>query len=162
MDLYALGFKSLWAGLFASGFAITLTAPPRYIAPAFLCGAGDFFARGLLVSAGMNQDWATVVAAAALVLIAVASTRQDHEVSPVLLITGVLPLGAALAMFNTILALMKITSLKGEALAAESAALNANTSKVFVTTLAIALGLAGGIAIVRYFKRAEVREGPET
>jgi hypothetical protein len=80
-------------------------------------------------------------------------------VSPVVLITGVLPLGAAAAMFNAIIELMKLSSLKGEALSEASVALSANMGKVFITSLAIALGLGTGIAIVRFFRREEVQEG---
>jgi hypothetical protein len=75
------------------------------------------------------------------------------------LVSGVLPLGAAVAMFNAITELMKVSSLKGEALSGASVALSANIGKVFTTSLAIALGLAAGIAIVRLFRREEVREG---
>jgi uncharacterized membrane protein YjjB (DUF3815 family) len=149
MDFIAILIKSLWAGLFAGGWAIILTAPCRYIAPAFLCGFVGRFSRDVLMSFGMTQNWSTAVAAAGVVLVAVAIIRRD-EVYPVVLITGVLPLGAALAVFNTIIGLMKVTSLKDEALAIESAALSMNIGKVVITSLAIALGLAVGMAIVRF------------
>ena len=65
-----------------------------------------------------------------------------------MLICGVLPLGSAVAMFNMIFDLMRVSSLKGEALSAASVALSANAGKAFTGTLAIALGLATGMAIV--------------
>ena len=157
MDLLAILMNSLWAGLFAGGLGILLTAPPRYIAPAFLCGFAGRFARDVFMSWGMNQNWSTAVAAAVVVLVAVAVIRR-HVVSPVVLISGVLPLGAAVAMFNAIIELMKVSSLKGEALSGASVALSANMGKVFTTSLAIALGLGAGMAIVRLFRREEVRE----
>ncbi len=158
MDLLAIFMNSLWAGLFAGGLGILLTAPRRYILPAFLCGFAGRFARDVFMSWGMSQNWSTAVAAAVVVLVAVAILRR-HVVSPVVLITGVLPLGAAVAMFNAIIGLMKVSSLKGEALREASVALSANMGKVFTTSLAIALGLAVGIAIVRLFRREGVREG---
>jgi uncharacterized membrane protein YjjB (DUF3815 family) len=85
----------------------------------------------------MSQNWSTAVGAVVVVLVAVAIIRRD-EASPVVLVSGVLPLGAAVAMFNTIIELMKVSSLKGEALSASSVALSANTGKVFTTSLAIA------------------------
>lgn len=106
----------------------------------------------------MSRNWSTVVAAAVVVLAAVAVIRR-HVVSPVVVISGVLPLGAAVAMFNAIIELMKVSSLKGEALSASSVALSANTGKVFTTSLAIAVGLGAGMAIVRCFRPEEVREG---
>jgi uncharacterized membrane protein YjjB (DUF3815 family) len=157
MDLLVILTNSLWAGLFAGGLGFTLTAPSRYIAPAFLCGFTGRFARDVFMSWGMSQNWSTAVAAAVVVLVAVV-VIQRHVVSPVVLISGVLPLGAAVAMFNAIIELMKVSSLRGEALSASSVALSANTGKVFTTSLAIALGLGTGMAIVRLFRREEVRE----
>jgi hypothetical protein len=89
-----------------------------------------------------------------VILVAVAIT-QGRRVSPVVLICGVLPLGAAVAMFNLIFALMQISVAKGEDLAAASTALTANAGKVFATTVAIAIELAAGMAIERLFKREE-------
>ncbi len=157
MDLLAILMNSLWAGLFAGGMGILLTAPPRYIAPAFLCGFAGRFARDVFMSWGMNQNWSTAVAAAVVVLVAVVVISR-HVVSPVVLISGVLPLGAAVAMFNAIIELMKVSSLKGEALSGSTDVLSANIGKVFTTSLAIALGLGAGMAIVRLFRREEVRE----
>ncbi len=157
MDLLAILMNSLWAGLFAGGMGILLTAPPRFIVPAFLCGFAGRFARDVFMSWRMSQNWSTAVAAAVVVLVAVAVIRR-HVVSPVVVISGVLPLGAAVAMFNAIIELMKVSSLKGEALSEASVALSANMGKVFTTSLAIALGLGTGIAIVRLFRREEVRE----
>ncbi len=157
MDLLAIFMNSLWAGLFAGSQGILLTAPRRYIVPAFLCGFAGRFARDVFMSWGMSQNWSTAVAAAVVVLVAVAFI-QRHVVSPVVVISGVLPLGAAVAMFNAIIELMKVSSLKGEALSEASVALSANMGKAFTTSLAIALGIAAGMAIVKLFRREEVRE----
>ena len=158
MDLLAILMNSLWAGLFAGGLGILLTAPPRYSVPALLCGFAGRCVREMFMSWGMSQNWSTAVAAAVVVLVAVAIIRR-HVVSPVVLVSGVLPLGAAVAMFNAIVELMKVSSLKGEALSVSSVALSGNMGKVFTTSLAIALGLAAGMAIVRFFRRDEVQEG---
>jgi len=158
MDLWALLMNSLWAGLFASGLGILLTAPPRYLVPTFLCGFSGRFARDEFMSWGLGPNWSTAVGAAVVVLVAVAIIRRPG-VSPVVLVSGVLPLGAAVAMFNAIVELMKVSSLKGEALSGASVALSANLGKVFATSLAIALGLGAGMAIVRLFRQEEVRDG---
>jgi hypothetical protein len=97
------------------------------------------------------------VAAAVLDLVAVAIIRR-HTVSPVVLICAVLPLGAAVAMFNMLFELMRLSSLQGEALSGASVALSANLAKVFTTSLAIALGLGAGLAIVWLFRREEAVE----
>jgi len=158
MDLAAILTNSLWSGLFAGGLGITLTAAPRHIVPAFFCGFAGRYARDALMGWGLTQNWSTAVAAAVVVLAAVAITRR-HAVNPVVMVSGVLPLGAAIAMFNTIIDLMKVSSLKGEALSEAAVALIANTGKVFVTSLAIALGLTAGVIIARLFRRQKVWEG---
>jgi uncharacterized membrane protein YjjB (DUF3815 family) len=152
MDLSAMLMNGLWAGLFAAGLAVMLTAPPRYILAAFACG---FFGRGLRdVCTGLDLtlNWATVIAATAVVLVAVAFTRR-HTVSPVVLICGVLPLGATGPIFNVIFNLMRISTAKGDPLSETTLALGSNAGKAFVITLAIALGLGAGMAIVRLFGR---------
>ena len=154
MELSGIFINSLWAALFATGLGILLTAPIRYLVPTFLCGFVGRFVRDLCVEWDTSQNWATLIAATVVVLVAVAIIRR-HTVSPVVLVSGVLPLGAAVAMFNVIFELMRISTLKGEALSAVAASLNANSVKVFTISLAIALGIAVGIAVVRYLRRDE-------
>jgi hypothetical protein len=62
-------------------------------------------------------------------------------------------------MFNVIVALMKVSHLEGEALSGASVALSANIGKVFTIPLAIALGLAAGMVIVRLCRREKAPEG---
>lgn len=152
MDLPAILLSSLWAALQATGLGVLLTAPVRYLVPTFLCGFVGRGVRDICMGWSMSQNWATVIAAAVVVLVAVAILRR-HAVAPVVLICGVLPLGAAVAMFNLFFALMQASSLKGEALSAASIALSANMGKVFTTSLAVALGLGAGMTIVRGFRR---------
>jgi uncharacterized membrane protein YjjP (DUF1212 family) len=158
MNIPAILFSSLWSGLFAGGMGLLLTAPVRYVFPAFFCGFAGRFARDALMSWGLTQNWSTVVAAAVVVLVAVVIIR-GHVVSPVVLISGVLPLGASMAMFHAILELMKVSSLQGEALSGASVALSANAGKAFTTSLAIALGLGAAMAVLRLFRREKVWEG---
>lgn len=157
MNVATLLENSLWAALFATGLGILLTTPSRYLLATFLCGFSGRFIRDVLVGWGTNQNWSTVIAAAVLVLVAVAIVRR-HQLPPVVLICGVLPLGAAVAMFNTIIGLMTISSAEGDALGTASVALSANAGKAFTGTLAIALGLGAGVAIVRLAKREEAKE----
>jgi uncharacterized membrane protein YjjB (DUF3815 family) len=154
MPLSAILMNSLWAALFATALAVLLTAPVRYLVPTFLCGLVGRCVRDVCMAWGLSQNWATVIAAALVVLVAVAIIRRN-TVSPVVLICGVLPLGAAVAMFNLIFSLMQVSSSRGEALSEASVALSANFGKVFTTSLAIAVGLGTGMAIVQLFTREE-------
>jgi uncharacterized membrane protein YjjB (DUF3815 family) len=154
MDLPAILLNSLWAGLFASGLGVLLTAPSRYLVRTLLCGFVGRGMRDICMGWSLGQHWSTVIAAAAVVLVAVAISRR-HTVSPVVLICGVLPLGAAVAMFNLILSLMRVSSATGEALTRASVVLTASLGTVFTTSLAIAIGLGAGIAIVGLLRRDE-------
>jgi len=154
MNVSTIMLNGLWAAVFATGFGVILTTPPRALIACFACGFTGRCLRDVLMGWGVSQNWSTVIAAAVLVVVAV-TIVQRRSISPVVLICGVLPLGAAVAMFNAIIELMKVSSLKGDALAAASIALSANFGKAFTGTLAIALGLAAGIAVVRLIKRQD-------
>jgi uncharacterized membrane protein YjjB (DUF3815 family) len=157
MHLASIFPDSLWAALFAVGLGIRLTAPLQYLVPTFLCGFAGRLVHSLLVRGGMGRDWATVLAAAAIVAVAVATTRR-HRVSPIVLICGVLPLGAAGAVFRAVFELLKVSSAEGEALNAAALAWIAQASRAFTGTMAIALGLGVGLIITRLLDRREVDE----
>lgn len=160
MNISEILMSCIWSGLFSAGMGILLTAPMRQVIPAFLCGFAGRFVRDILMSSGLSQNWSTAAAAAVIVLTAMVIIKK-HEVSPVVLITGVLPLGAAVAMFNVILELMRLSSVSGEGLSASSDVLIANFAKVLTISLAIALGLAAGMAIVRVIRRISGRDSTE-
>jgi uncharacterized membrane protein YjjB (DUF3815 family) len=148
VNLIELGLGGLWAGLFACALGLLLTAPPRQTTSLFFCGVAGRVVRDVLMEWGVLQSWSTVVACAVIVVVAVALIRT-HVVSPVVLVSSVLPLGAASAVFQTIVGIMRMSSLEGAALGAASAALSADISRAFTTTLAIAFGLGIGMALVR-------------
>lgn len=100
----------------------------------------------------MSHNWSTVLAAAVVVLVAVAMVHR-HNVSPVVLICGVLPLSASVAMFNLIFALLRLSTAAGDARAEYSLALTANLASVFTTFMAIALGIVGGVMMVRLIRQ---------
>jgi uncharacterized membrane protein YjjB (DUF3815 family) len=157
MDLVAVLGNGMLAGLFACGLGVLFTAPLRYVAPAFLCGFAGCFSRDVLMSWGVTQNWSTAIAAAVLVFVAMAIIREP-AVPPVVLISGVLPLGAAASMFNAILDLMRVSTLKGGELDAAAVALIASAGRVFTVSLAIALGIGVGLAVKRFVRREGVWE----
>jgi uncharacterized membrane protein YjjB (DUF3815 family) len=152
MNVATIFMNSLWAACFATALGILLTAPVRYLFQTFLCGFAARLVRDVLMARGIGHNLSTLLAAAILVLIAMAIVRRN-QVSAVVLICAVLPLGAAVPIFNMILELIKVSSLTGEALNAASVALIANAGQAFAGTLSIALGLAGGFAIVDLFEK---------
>lgn len=159
MNLLTILTNGLWAGLFAGGLSLLFTAPLQCVPSALLCGFAGCCVRDVLMSGGLTQNWSTVIAAAVVVLVGVAMIPR-HVVSPVILVAGVLPLGAAVAMFNAIIELMKLSSLSGEALRKSSVALSANVGKAFTTSLAIAVGLGIGMAIIRLLHNPHTFQKP--
>ena len=151
MDLGTILLQGLLAGFFAGALGVILTAPPRYLIPVFLCGFTGRFVRDALMSFGLSLNWSTMLAAAAIVLAAAAIIRR-HTVSPVTLASAILPLAASSSMFDAILALMRVSASTGEALQSASVSLIFNASKLFMTSLAIALGLAFGLVIVKVIR----------
>ena len=157
MNYMAILLEGLLAGFISSSLGVILTAPPRYLFPVFFCGFAGRFVRDGLIGFGLSFNWATMLAAAAVVLVGAAIVRR-HAVSPVALVSGVLPLAASASMFDAILDLIRVSSAQGEALRDASVSLIANSAKVFTTSLAIALGLAAGMAIVRVIRGEKVWE----
>jgi len=155
MNYTAILLEGLLAGFFSSSLGVVLTAPPRYIFPVFFCGFAGRFVRSVLAGWGLGGSWATMAASIAVVLVGAAITRR-HAVAPVVLVSGVLPLAASASMFDAILDLIRVSSAQGEALRDASVSLIANSAKVFTTSLAIALGLAAGMAVVRVIRGEKV------
>lgn len=145
--LAALLPNALCAAAAAAMLAIVFTAPPRYVLPSFACGLAAVLARDVLAHVGMNVQWATVVASASAVATAVAVTPR-HAVVPVVLIAAVLPLGAAITVFQVMIQLLRLSSASGEALTDASVSLISSVGKAFTTFVAIALGLQIGIASI--------------
>jgi len=158
VDLMAIVKASVWAALLATALGVMYTAPARFLVPTFLCGFAGRCVRDASMAWSISQDWATLIASAAVVVLAVAIIPR-HTTSPVVLICGVLPLGASGQMLNMVLAVMELSSSKGDALTTAAVALSANVGKGFTTSIAIAGGLAAGIAIVRPFRREAIGDG---
>lgn len=152
MNISTILINCIWAGFYSGIMGLLCTAPLRNILSAVFCGFIGCFSRDILISWGLSLNWSTVAASASVVLAAMILIR-GNEISPVVLISGVFPLGATAAVFRMIIELMKVSSLKGEALNESSAAFISNTGKVFTTYLAITLGLAIGIMIMRLFRK---------
>jgi uncharacterized membrane protein YjjB (DUF3815 family) len=144
--------NSVWAGLFAAALAIVLSAPSQAILPSLLCGFASRLIRNVLIGWGVSSNISIVVAAAACVLLAIAIVGRRRNFPLIAVVTGVLPLGAAVAFFNSIKGILGISALKEQALITASAQLSANLSTVFTTTLAIVLGIGVGFLIARAFR----------
>lgn len=147
MDLSKLFIECLWVGLFSGGLAVLLTAPRKYILPAFICGFTGKLVLKLLMTIELSQNWSTVFATCTIILLSSILLYRD-KVSPVVIITGIIPMGATVAIMNVIVGLIKVSTLSGDLLNQSSVVLIANLGKVFTTNLSIIFGLVIGLGIV--------------
>jgi uncharacterized membrane protein YjjB (DUF3815 family) len=109
----------------------------------------------VLVGYGLTPHASVVIAAAVCVAVSTIVVKRGQDQSAIALVTGILPLGASVALFNAIVGTLKMASLKGDALTAASAQLLANVTDVLVTTLAIVFGLLAGYVLLWPFKPRE-------
>jgi uncharacterized membrane protein YjjB (DUF3815 family) len=144
----------LWTGAFAATFAIVFSAPLQAVVPSFCAGFFARVARDWLMGLGVSQALATLIASAAVVTVVRLTLLRRPGFSPIVVLSGLVPLGAATAFFAAIIGFLKIPSLTGEALANAPVELLSNMSALFKTTLAIVLGAALGAAMIRSLRSA--------
>ena len=137
---------------------IMLTTRPRALLPSFLCGFAARLARNLLIGWQVNVLVAVAIGAGICVVIATILVRTQRD-STVALITGILPLGAAVSVFDAIRNLLQLATLKGEALTQPAIALVASLSSVIATTAAIIFGLFVGYLVATPLRPAAPDEG---
>jgi len=154
MDLTAILFNSLWSAIFSAGMAVVFSAPSWALVPSFCCGFIARLVRDLLIGWGASQNLATFVAAAVVIFIVVSLVRRPG-VSPIVMLAGIIPLGAAGALFRAIVGFLEISSLKGEGPSAP-VALISNLSIVFTTTFAIAVGAWTGYLLAQSVRRDQL------
>lgn len=155
MDTAPLLINALWAGLFAAGLGVLLTTPPRGLLPCFACGLVGRLTRNLLIAGGLSQPVSIAMGAIACVLVTTLF-NQRHHLSPLAMITGVLPLGAAVPMFRSIHSILTLHRLQGDALSEAVVQLIANLSNVFTTTLSIVLGIWLGLLLLTALGRKDL------
>lgn len=149
-NLPAVIVDGLWSGLLALAVGIFCSAPISGLLPSFCGGIIARIALDELMGAGAGRPLATAIAAAAVVIVLAPLVRYCRPgVSPIVILSSFVPLGASKSFFAVIDVSLRMPSLKGEALAAAAASLISNGSTVFWTTLAIALGASAGAALLQ-------------
>jgi uncharacterized membrane protein YjjB (DUF3815 family) len=160
MDIGSILVSSLWAGCFAASLGVVLGTLPRMLVPCFVCGFTGRFVRVVLTGFGLGQNASVVVASAACVVVAYLLAGKRQDLSTVALVTGILPLGASVALFNAIGATLKTASGKADSLTVAPEQLVAGMSVALVTTIAIVLGLFAGSAILWPFRHRASAQTP--
>jgi uncharacterized membrane protein YjjB (DUF3815 family) len=155
MDIGSVLADSIWSGVFAAALGIGLTTLPKALAPSFVCGFAARLVRDLLIANGVSLAVSVAVAAASCVVVAAVAVRRQPNLSMIALVTGVLPLGAAVALFDLIENVVALATLKGSALTQPTLQLAADFGVVVITTTAIALGILVGFVITTPLRRLE-------
>jgi uncharacterized membrane protein YjjB (DUF3815 family) len=152
MSIVTLLSVAGWAGLFAAAMSVIFVAPLRALLPSFVAGFVARLARDALVAAGVDMILATLVGAALVGLVGEAMIRR-RMASPVVVVSALVPLGAALPLFRLIVDFLRIPSMPAAKLALLPEGMLSNLSKVFTTTAAIGLGVSLAIYGVRAMRR---------
>ena len=145
--------NAAWAGVFAAALGIGLTTLPNALAPSFTCGFVARLVRDLLLAQKVSLAVSVSAAAAACAIVAALLVRQQRNLSMIALVTGVLPLGAAVALFDLIANVVALSTLQGAALTQPTLQLAADFGIVVITTAAIALGLLIGFVVSAPLRR---------
>ncbi len=157
MNLQDILLISLWSALFSTCMCILNSTPYKYIIPTFLCSFAGIVTRDLLQDAGLSVNWSTLAASFTIVILAGIIIRSQY-VPPIVLICAVLPQWASVSMFAMLNDLRRVTILTGDDLNSAAIDLTANTAMVFVISIAIALGFAAGLAVLKLVYREESRK----
>lgn len=149
---------ALWAGVFAAAMSVVFSAPVHSVLPCFVGGLVGRLSRDLAIAAGATMELSSMLAAALVVTTAALLTRRAG-LSPAVMVSALLPLGAAGAFFRALVGFMQISRLPQEELSRVSSELVINVSRVFMTSLAIALGVAIVLSLARLVPAAARRAG---
>ena len=141
MDLSALLQNGFWASLFALALALSSNAPPRALPLVLAAGFAGRFGRDLVQELGVALPLATVLAALAVTVLAVAAARERSSV-PVVAITAVLPLGPTPFLFNAIHDLLQVFAADPAVAAGAAGSFIANSLKASVVIAALGIGIA--------------------
>jgi uncharacterized membrane protein YjjB (DUF3815 family) len=145
-----------WAGLFAAAMSIIFVAPSSALLPSFCAGFVARLSRDALIAAGWDVNLATLIAAALVGLVGEASIRRQVG-SPVVVVSALVPLGAALPLFRVIVDFLRIPSMPAAKLAFLPQAMVSDLSKVLTTTAAIGLGVSLSVYVIKAVRRESLQ-----
>jgi hypothetical protein len=124
--------------------------------PSFCCAFLARFLRDVLLDLGAGANLATFVAAGIVSIVAFGVITR-RRLSPVVIAAGLIPLGAAAALFRAINAFLSTHYLVGKTLTDSGAAVEILSSLriLFLTTCAIAAGVWVGYLVWQLIRRVE-------
>jgi uncharacterized membrane protein YjjB (DUF3815 family) len=139
--LLSLLNDAFFSAIPAVGFAMLFNVPKRFLSYCAIAGAVGHSSRTLLLSIDMPIEWATF-AAAAIVGVLTISFAKRHMAPPLMYaVAAVIPMIPGTYAFNTMIALVQMTS-QPQISAELTAAVITNGLKTVFILGALAVGLA--------------------
>jgi uncharacterized membrane protein YjjB (DUF3815 family) len=139
--LLSLLNDAFFSAIPAVGFAMLFNVPKRFLSYCAIAGAVGHSSRTLLLSIDMPIEWATF-AAAAIVGVLTISFAKRHMAPPLMYaVAAVIPMIPGTYAFNTMIALVQMTS-QAQISAELTAAVITNGLKTVFILGALAVGLA--------------------
>ena len=152
MNLIALLVGGIWAGVFAAALAIVFSVPVNVVFSGFCGGFVARFSRDVLLGWGAKPELATLVAAALVVFVGALLVRRHSDLLAT--VAGAcVPLTPGTVFIRAITDFLLISSRPDDKLVGVPAELVSNLSRVFTTTVAIAVGLSLAILVLQTVKR---------
>jgi uncharacterized membrane protein YjjB (DUF3815 family) len=151
-DLLPLLVNAAWGGLFAAVMSVLFQAPASAMLPCFVAGLAGRLASNLLLAAGVGPHLTTFIAATLVALIASVMFRRPGA-SPLVMVSALLPLAAAVAFFRAIAAFLRVPALNSRPPEELTEVMFTNLATLFTTTAAIGAGVAVALVVVRLLRR---------
>jgi uncharacterized membrane protein YjjB (DUF3815 family) len=139
--LLSLLNDAFFSAIPAVGFAMLFNVPKRFLSYCAIAGAVGHSSRTLLLSIDMPIEWATFVAAAIVGVLTISFAKR-HMAPPLMYaVAAVIPMIPGTYAFNTMIALVQMTS-QAQISAELTAAVITNGLKTVFILGALAVGLA--------------------
>jgi hypothetical protein len=151
-ELLEILIVSAWAGLLSMSIAVAFSMPLSGLLPSFFCGFAARFCLGFMRWNEIALNPAIITAAVVVVVVAKIWV-WGSTATPAVVMSGLIPLGAAIDMFKAILLILHSTSATSSEAAEAAALLVSHISIVVTTTLDIAVGAFAGYALTLIVSR---------
>lgn len=151
MDILLVFLKAIWCGVSALGFGMLFNSPSRSFAFIWFGGFMAGLVKFGLVTLGVTGGIVTASFAAAITvgLLSIPVAHSSHVPPVIFSIPSVIPLVPGVFAYKTILGIIKLTSQTGPAYIENLGETFQNGSTTMFTMLAISLGVAVPMHVLR-------------
>lgn len=141
--LFELIEKMVLASVPAVGFAMVFRVPVRALKYCALLGAMGYGARSILLSGGMNIEWATFIASALIGIVGIHWSRRLLAHPKVFTVAAIIPMFPGINAYLAMLAVVKISQTGYSAELFEMLVSNFFRASFIVGAISIGLSVPG-------------------